>query len=211
MGEFNSQKFVFTFEKIGRENLSGADCYAFGESVEKVIVDSFRDCSGDMQPPMPILPSAIMEVPQSIVQSTLRITERFFSTVRLYSREPSPQLLREWKLVNTCRFEFLGTGINRKFEAVCVGGRFASLNDPNSFPYKSIQGGAELIEILAEFERQQLVIRGHLEDGCSDPCPLVFLVKVDGIAVLWKDPENFTPKSFGMHFGSRETLPTVFE
>jgi hypothetical protein len=68
-----------------------------------------------------------------------------------------------------------------------------------------------LIEILAEFEREQFIIGRNLESSSSDPCPFVLLVKVDGTAVLWKDPENFVPKSFGMHFGSLDTLPTVSE
>ncbi len=210
-GEFNSQKCIFTFEKVGWENLSKVDCHAFREPIEEIIVDSLSYRCGDVQSSMSVLPRAIVQDCQSRCQPILKITDRFFNRIRLYSAEPVPQLLREWEFVDTCIIELLFPHVDRKFQAVCVGGRLASLGEPNGFPYQGIKSGAELIKILAEFERQQFVIGNSLKDGCNGPCPLIFLVKTDGIAVLWKDPENFIPKSFGMHFGAPDTLPTVFK
>ena len=210
-GEFNPQKCIFTFQKIGGENLGGANGHAFREPVKEVKLDDASDCGGNMQPSMSIFSGAIMESLQGIVQPLLRVTDRFFSTVRLYSADPVPQLLREIELVNSCRIEFSFVGTDRKFESICVGGRLASILDPNSFPYQGIKSSTELIEKLAEFEREQFIIGGNLENCCSDPCPFVFLIKIDGVAVLWKHPQHFIPKRFGMHFGALETLPTVFE
>ena len=146
MGEFNSQKFIFTFEKVRRENLGGVDCDAFRGSVEEVIVDSLRQCSGDMQSSMSVLPSAVMQNGQSGCKSMLRVTDRFFCRIRLYSAKPILQPLRKWELVDTCVVELLLPHVDRRFQAVCVGGRFASLSNPNGFPYQSIESGAELIK-----------------------------------------------------------------
>jgi hypothetical protein len=81
----------------------------------------------NMEFPVPVLPGAIMEKLEGFAQSGKFRAVWFRSIVRLYRLKPIPQFLREWRVVYGVSLEPTGLGVERKFNAVFLGGRVAMM------------------------------------------------------------------------------------
>ncbi len=203
-----SQEFAFTFQKVASDTFSRRDI-SRRPRIESPL--HFRgNCGHYSESTVPIHSGEIMKNLESGSQSSIRVVERFFSTIRLYRRKPVFQVLREFMFVDSRLIEISFFGTDRKVQAIYVGGRLGSLSDGDCLPDGPIQARAELIKKLTDFERE-VVIRRDIDKEGSDPCPIIFLLYIDSLSFLWKRGSPFSCQRFAMHFGPLDTLPAILE
>jgi len=211
--EAEPKKGIITFEKVGEETLDKRERHPGRKPSFAINHHPISNRCNDMKSSVSILPGGVVNDFQVGSEPAIRIIDRFFSAVKLYASEPRVQLIWKLELVETCTVELFREGVDRELNAICVGGRFPTLTDPNCFPYQRIKGGSELVEKLAQFEREQIIAQdsGVFENRPSDPCPITFLIKPDSVSAIWKQPFDFSVQRFEMYFGPLKSLPAIFK
>ena len=126
LSTLNPEEVVFVAENVTGKPLHTNDPKPFSKGVKMILA---RSSSGircdDTQSPMSIEPGEVMHIFEGIGESSIRMTHRFFSHARLYRLKPIPELLWEWKLLESALLEIpISTVEHGKLYAACIGGRF---------------------------------------------------------------------------------------
>ena len=172
------------------------------------------------QPSMPVKSGEVVNVFESDVQTPIRITDRFFSRIRLYGLQPIFKVLREWKFVQCTLLEIpIGTVEDREIQTICcIGGRLGSLYSSDRFPNQTIKRRSELIHHLAEYESQTArngldvcneIGRG-LEKGDMPPGSFI-LTKFGSRAFLLREGIPFANKGLSVNVRPIESPPTILK
>jgi hypothetical protein len=149
--DLKSHKVVLTAEKVAVQPLMRNDAPT-GRIGLHFNGGSRGDNSNDSQSSISVKPGQVVNVFQGVFQPTIRVVDRFVSRARLYRPHPINEVLREWEFVE-CTLVEVADVTDRKLQAVCIGGRLGSLRIGDCIPNKTVQSRAELINYLADFER----------------------------------------------------------
>jgi hypothetical protein len=162
-----------------------------------------------------------MDVFQGVLQTTIRMSDRFFSRARLYRLHPVYEVLREWKSVETVLIDVSGLpcggqGELQTTQVFCVGGRLGTLHNGYSFPDQTIECRTELIRKLAECERQLIGLDSANAFGteihAKCPPPGMFIITDDGNSSFSLERgAPFHLEISPMVARSIKPVPTVFE
>jgi hypothetical protein len=198
-GDIDFEKLSFVFEKVG-VHLPDPDM-ACGEN---------GNSGNDVKSPMPVLSGAVMQKLQpSAAFNNIRFS-RMRSVVRLYGLKPVFQVLMEWPCVYGTALESSSSLVDRKFEAVFIGGRIGSTTDFSNFENGGIESGPQLIEKFSKL-KSELVFGNVTEPPNSDECPVAILFSPVIKSCWFSQSFPFMCKSLRMHSGPVNTLPAIFE
>jgi hypothetical protein len=144
-----------------------------------------------MQSSMPIFSGTGMEICEGSYKYFKVRAFSFSSVVRLYRLNPKFEFLGEWPIVESTLIESSELSAQWKVQTIYIGGGINFALKHGCLKDYSIKGGHELIEKLAQLDRQEVVRdRGFYYFG--DPCPLVFSVDLSG-AGFWGQAASPTP------------------
>jgi hypothetical protein len=218
--DLEPNEFIFTAEKVTAiDNLIVGDL-ASGIIGTQMKVDHCGSSSDNTQSSVPIMTSQVVDIFESSFQPSIRVTDRFFSRVRLYRFEPLPKLVREWKVVKCTVLEIPILSVeNRKFQSVhtiCIAGRLGSANDGYRFPNETIQSRTQLIGHLSKFEREGVAPNSFNSmdrrvDSGDEPPALLVIASDGGKGVFIKEGFPLRIESMGVIFRSINPAPAVFE
>ena len=140
--------------------------------------------SNNWQMSMPIELCAVVDDCDGIAdRSLIRCAERFVCIARLYRLQPERQFVRQWNFVECSIFEVSFFREDRKIKVFCVGGVLGSAEVGVCLPNEAIQGRAELIKELAEYELR-FMGKGLSGKSLNDPLPVILHLMDDGMGIL---------------------------
>jgi hypothetical protein len=204
--ETEFEKLSFVFEKVGVQppHLAG------GEGWGKAPIDGYGNSRNDVELPVSVLSGAIVqELQPSAIFNGVRVT-RIGSAVRLYGLEPRLQLIREWPFVGGTVFESLSASVDRKFQAVFVGGRIGGTLDFSGLEDDAVESSTQLIEKLSQL-KSEVVFRDLAEPADEGDCPIALMLGADFKSFWLKESLPLLCKDWAMHCGPVETLPAILE
>ncbi len=158
-----------------------------------------------------------MNIFESARESPIRVTQRFFGTVRLYRLEPNPEIIWEWKFVESTLLEIpIPTVEDGKIETICVGWRLGSLRVGNGVPDQPIKSRSKLMSKLAEYEWQDGIgnpfLGGLAGSKACDIATAVFVISNDRPkGVIGKHCIPFTLECDEVVSRSLDPAPAIFK
>ena len=215
-----SQEVMLAVEKIAFQPFMSDDLTARRES-SYATQSVARYDADNSKSAVSIEPSQVVDVFQSVVQATIRVTDRFVSRARLYRSHPVNELLREWESVETIVLDIIGLPCGREGKiqttrALCVGGNLGTLRVGDCIPNQSIQSRSELICKLTEYERESIRSDsfdrfGRELDGQDMPPGVFFLTNYGSRAFLVQDGSPFSIECLTMNVRSINPVLAIFE
>lgn len=169
----------------------------------------FGHAEHDMQPPVSIFASTIMQNSESASNG---IEVLGLSVVRLYKFDPLPKFLREFADIPT-KFSFrvvIENGEDRKLPLAFIGGRFATIANDGGSVYGPVKSGSELIKEFAKDECE-VILHGAKKDGTKQSCPIVVHLYGEGMGVFAYDTVPYLMERIAMRICPVNSLPAVFE
>lgn len=205
--QVKEEKWSLVFQKVSVNALNGD--HPCGRSDRSFPFDRSDSGTDDMQASVPVFSSAVVQQLQALNEGRIN---RFINVVRLYRLEPIPQFVREWGLVDGFSFEFIGSGIDRKFNVALVGGGGEAAAEFHRLIQSSIEGGPELVKHLAQLKSEVIFgQRSAVNDFSGSFCPIAIHL-YGNMTGFWIDQTlPLSLKSFRMHHGPIESLPAVFK
>jgi len=182
--ETEFKEYTFVFKKIGGKRVNEGDVPRAFDL--KFPVERGGNSGNDVQPPMPVLPGAVMNDFEFSIERGIFQGLRFCSVVGLYRLKPISERLREWRLVDGISIKGLWRGTDRKFDSVLIWGRFAAMLHDGNLVDCSVKSGAQLIKQLSQF-KSNVVFGNHIRDGLNGAtCPIAIHLRDCGIG-CWID------------------------
>ncbi|MFL6427701.1 MAG: hypothetical protein ACJ71S_05615 [Acidobacteriaceae bacterium] len=200
------QEVAFIFQHVARE-LAVID-----DSRWRWDADHASHPSGhtdyDMQPPMAVLASAIMQDSQ---RASKGVEVLGMSVVRLYEFNPIPKLVTEFADVPTkflSRFA-IENGEYRELPMAFIGGGGAAVVDGRGAIHGTIESSSELIEELAENECE---VSDRTKQDCTEhACPVVIHLRGESMGVFVARSVPLAFERLEMCVCPVKSLPAVFK
>lgn len=218
---FDSDDVIFSVERVTSKPLTLNDVPTGGSRAGKRKVTCERRHAYNTQPTVPIHPGQVVDVLKCVLQPTIRVVARFISRARLYRPHPINELLGEWESVETTVLDISGLPLAREGEfqttqALCIGGRLASLDVGDRIPYQAVKSRSELISELSKFEAELVGFYPSDTFGTKNdplrPPPGTFIVVSDGSSCFsLKEGVPFAQKGYTVHPRSLNPAPAVFK
>jgi hypothetical protein len=199
------EKLVFTFKKISFDCLTSKQ--SSGIHAETVLHGS-RNGGYEVKPPVPILSGAIMQNLQHGVDKTELSPIRFGSVVRLYRLNPIPELLREWKVVDSALFKSIRIDADRKLDTILVGGGIDFFGEYGRLIDEGIQSSPELIKHFSQLDSEIIFEDRRVDESGDSACPVAIHLYDRFIGFWIEKGFPYRIESFRVRHCPFESLPT---
>lgn len=194
------EEYRFLFQKIRAYSIAERDATR-PRDVEPYPKFHWNGCN-DVEFSVPVFPGAVMEEFEGLTESRKIRAVGFRNVVRLYRLKPVPQFLREWRIVYGVSVESIGPVIERKLNAVFLGGRIGAVKEYCCLIHRGIERGTELVEELAKFQ-SHVIFGASLGTGYSvADCPVAVHLYAGRVGFWVNDANPFHAESFSVRYGS---------
>ena len=170
-----------------------------------------RDGADNVQSAVAVFPRPVVQNPKTTIEvENPEVRSEFWRVVRLYFLNECPTFLRERGNVSSCVPKFLNGGADGELQALLVRRTMPATLKGGGFIHSPIKGRPELVEHLAQHERQ---VSGHgpgWTDQDSPGAVIVYAYDSD-IGVVFDETVPNIGKSLAVTFCPFDTLPRSFE
>ena len=161
---------------------------------------------------MPILSGPIVQDAESSVEiENHQIGCQFWSVVRLYRFNDVPTILREWLDVPSAVIKMFIRSTDRECKVLLIGGRILSALKNGGVVNAAIKGRTELIEYLAQMEREDGIKGTIIWSDPHIPCPVVVHAYDRSIGVIFDKTVPRLGEGFAVSVCPFDSLPAPLE